>query len=69
LVRPRQAQKYIQINPKPFHKVTVKFLKILILPTYKYKEKFVILQLIGIIDIKVKKHGGWPTPADILVGI
>ena len=36
---------------------------------YKYKEKLVILQLIGIIVIKSKKQGWSPTPADILVGI
>ena len=34
----------------------------------KRKEKFVILQSIGIIAIKVVKQGQSSTPADILVG-
>ena len=34
---------------------------------YKCKEKFVILQSIGIIAIKVVKQGQSSTPADILV--
>ena len=33
--------------------------------TNKYKEKFVILQSIGIIAIKVRKWGWSPTPANI----
>jgi len=33
----------------------------------KSKEKFVILQSIGIIAIKVAKHGQSSTPVDILV--
>ena len=37
--------------------------------TNKYKEKFIILQSIGIIFIKVRKQGWSPTPADIVVGI
>ena len=36
--------------------------------SYNYKEKL-ILQLIGIIDIKVRKQWWSPTPEDILVGI
>ena len=35
----------------------------------KYKEKFVILQSIGIIAIKVVKQGQSSTPADMLVDI
>jgi len=37
--------------------------------TNKCKEKLAILQLIGIIVIKVRKQGWSPTPADILVDI
>jgi len=37
--------------------------------TNKYKEKLVILQAIGIIEIKIRKQGRSPTPADILVEI
>ena len=36
---------------------------------YKYKEKFVILQLIGIVVIKSKETRVVTTPTDILVGI
>jgi len=34
---------------------------------YKYTEKFVILQSIGIIAVKVEEQGQLSTPADILV--